>query len=174
MTKRAFTLIELLVVIAVIAILAALLLPALERARKSAWNVVCIANKRQIAFCAVMYAEDWSGFFPPTYSHWYGDAQTINRAAYDNLIPYGAVRLDDVTWGLQYLTCCPEIGWGWSGWGQPAPSTSMKTFGCLLWYGGNNTKFRHNNASVYVNRPARKTSTVPRHREINDYLVRKI
>ncbi|MEX2384164.1 MAG: type II toxin-antitoxin system HicA family toxin [Thermoanaerobaculia bacterium] len=28
--------------------------------------------------------------------------------------------------------------------------------------------------SVYINRPARKTSTVPRHREINDYLARKI
>jgi predicted RNA binding protein YcfA (HicA-like mRNA interferase family) len=30
------------------------------------------------------------------------------------------------------------------------------------------------NHSVYVNRPARKTSTIPRHREINDGLVRKI
>jgi predicted RNA binding protein YcfA (HicA-like mRNA interferase family) len=30
------------------------------------------------------------------------------------------------------------------------------------------------NHSVYVNRTARKTSTVPRHREINDYLARKI
>jgi mRNA interferase HicA len=30
------------------------------------------------------------------------------------------------------------------------------------------------NHSVYVNRSARKTSTVPRHREINDYLARKI
>ena len=30
------------------------------------------------------------------------------------------------------------------------------------------------NHSVYVNRPARKTSTVPRHREVNDFLARKI
>lgn len=43
----------------------------------------------------------------------------------------------------------------------------LETHGCqLLREGG-----RH---SVYVNRGARKTSTVPRHREINDYLARKI
>jgi predicted RNA binding protein YcfA (HicA-like mRNA interferase family) len=43
----------------------------------------------------------------------------------------------------------------------------LEGHGCeLLREGGNH--------SVYVNRPARKTSTVPRHREINDGLVRKI
>ncbi len=43
----------------------------------------------------------------------------------------------------------------------------LEKFGCeLLREGGNH--------SVYINRPARKTSTVPRHREIDDFLARKI
>ena len=56
-----FTLIELLVVIAVIAILAALLLPALERCRASAHNVKCINNLRQLGLSAQMFWDDNGG-----------------------------------------------------------------------------------------------------------------
>jgi len=58
MTKRGFTLLELLVVIAVIAILAALLLPAFGRARGAAKRVACISNVRQINLALRMYADD--------------------------------------------------------------------------------------------------------------------
>src|SRR5438132_9656792 len=54
---KAFTLTELLVVIAVIAILAALLLPALSRARAAADTAVCRSNLRQIALGVRMYVE---------------------------------------------------------------------------------------------------------------------
>ena len=56
--RRAFTLVELLVVIAIIAVLASLLMPALERARQSAWSVQCMNNVRQFMMAMAMYCQD--------------------------------------------------------------------------------------------------------------------
>ena len=62
--KRSFTLIELLVVIAIIAILAGMLLPALNKAKQSAMSTQCINNLKQVEVTVRLYADDFNEYIP--------------------------------------------------------------------------------------------------------------
>ncbi len=92
---RRFTLIELLVAVAVIAILAALLLPVLGRAKEMAQVAVCTSNLRQLYTATVLYAEEFDGRLPPM--HVNPDA---SRGYYDSASPTCFYYL--YSWGSPY------------------------------------------------------------------------
>jgi prepilin-type N-terminal cleavage/methylation domain-containing protein len=83
--RRTFTLIELLVVVAIIAILAALLLPALGKAKFQARRISCVNQQRQVGIALTTFADDNDSRYPQ---------RAVEQA------PHDAIRLMGLKWGL--------------------------------------------------------------------------
>ncbi len=84
--KHAFTLIELLVVISIIALLVGILLPALGAARRSALEVVCKSNSRQVLTAIAMHSNDHDDDLPVVVS--YAEELGIAQSVVSDPIPY--------------------------------------------------------------------------------------
>jgi prepilin-type N-terminal cleavage/methylation domain-containing protein len=69
-SRKNFTLIELLVVIAIIGILASMLLPALNNARKKAKSIACLSNLKQLYTSLYMYSDSYDGQLPSAGAPW--------------------------------------------------------------------------------------------------------
>jgi prepilin-type N-terminal cleavage/methylation domain-containing protein/prepilin-type processing-associated H-X9-DG protein len=85
--RHAFTLVELLVVIGIIALLIAMLLPTLNKAREASKAATCLSNLRQINTAFILFAHDNKGFLPQTGSAGTGtEAYTIDGTSYNVLV----------------------------------------------------------------------------------------
>jgi prepilin-type N-terminal cleavage/methylation domain-containing protein/prepilin-type processing-associated H-X9-DG protein len=112
--RRGFSLIELMVVITIMSILAALLLPALARARERARRTVCSSNLKQLGITFIMFAGEHKGVFPPGHpNHYYGEPQTRPPGNEDSVLIRNNLTFDPRGMFPDYLSdlkimACPS------------------------------------------------------------------
>ena len=131
MNKRGFTLIELLVVMSIIALLIAILLPALSSTRESARRTQCASNLHQWGLAALNYAATNKNALPKAYRHWTANVprlQFLNAPLRGDTTGVGQDPFEESRHGTAWSTfedmgltleivACPSVTW------QDAPRT---------------------------------------------------
>ena len=154
-TKNRFTLIELLVVIAIIAILAGMLLPALNKARESARKTSCTNNFAQLGKTVMMYLQDnkeWLPTFRASSVGLFGSGQYGQLTPYLPALKSGYYSYIGVITdtGTRYFMACPTR--------TPVAGKTVYTIG-MNWYTFNNESIaRFSNvvqpgASMFLSEP---------------------
>jgi len=100
MKKRGFTLVELLVVIAIMAVLIAILLPALSKARENARNILCQTNLKGYGNAYIMYTDDNEEKFPNSYN-WLYNSRYYAQFGRDNYCRWHN-RLENLEFNPQF------------------------------------------------------------------------
>jgi prepilin-type N-terminal cleavage/methylation domain-containing protein len=144
--RAAFSLIELLVVISIIAILAALLLPAINLVRTQAKAMTCASSLRQVGMCINAYVQDWQGLMPLALSktglHWYELLASYAEVSDKDGVKYtdGSFKNRNILIGCSEYHRDPaklwRIGYGYNH--RPLMPTSIDT----VFYGASSGTFR--------------------------------
>ena len=130
-----FTLIELLVVIAIIAILAGMLLPALNHARKMAKMTQCTSNKKNIGICFANYSNDYSDYYIP--------GEIITFAPYKTGWHKGIYPGSRLTWHeIAYLFAMTSQVAGYNAY--------LKMFSCPLLTDADKKRYKDKNEDTYT------------------------